>query len=131
MNIFYKHILFCSVFDEFERARASARRVFGLIDTPNVIQNPTQPKLATSPIQIVEESSANTISWLGNKGNILYVTDRFNFYAIDLTDKFNPIILGKTSLDFAIDDNPSQIAIKDSNLFVLYVSELRIFNLNF
>jgi ATP-binding cassette subfamily B protein len=33
-----------SVFDEFERARASARRVFGLIDTPNVIQNPTNPK---------------------------------------------------------------------------------------
>lgn len=33
-----------SVFDEFERARASARRVFGLIDTPNVIQNLTNPK---------------------------------------------------------------------------------------
>lgn len=32
-----------SVFDEFERARASARRVFGLIDTPNIIQNPDQP----------------------------------------------------------------------------------------
>ncbi|MEZ4886396.1 MAG: ABC transporter ATP-binding protein [Chitinophagales bacterium] len=31
------------VFDEFERARASARRVFGLMDTPNVIQNPENP----------------------------------------------------------------------------------------
>ncbi|MGB0930388.1 MAG: ABC transporter ATP-binding protein [Chitinophagales bacterium] len=31
------------VFDEFERASASARRVFGLMDAPNVIQNPTTP----------------------------------------------------------------------------------------
>ncbi len=31
------------VFDEFERARASARRIFGLIDTPNVIKNVENP----------------------------------------------------------------------------------------
>lgn len=31
------------VFDEFERAAASARRVFGLMDAPNVIQNPEKP----------------------------------------------------------------------------------------
>ena len=32
-----------SVFDEFERARASARRIFGLMDTPNQIPNPENP----------------------------------------------------------------------------------------
>lgn len=31
------------VFDEFERAKASARRVFGLMDTPNQIPNPATP----------------------------------------------------------------------------------------
>ncbi|MGB1240913.1 MAG: ABC transporter ATP-binding protein [Chitinophagales bacterium] len=31
------------IFDEFERASASARRVFGLMDAPNQIQNPTEP----------------------------------------------------------------------------------------
>ncbi len=31
------------VFDEFERAAASARRVFGLMDAPNKIQNPKEP----------------------------------------------------------------------------------------
>ncbi len=33
------------VFDEFERARAAARRVFGLLDTPNQIREPEQPVL--------------------------------------------------------------------------------------
>ncbi|MEM9917292.1 MAG: ABC transporter ATP-binding protein [Bacteroidota bacterium] len=33
-----------SVFDEYERARASARRVFGLIDSPNEIQESIQPR---------------------------------------------------------------------------------------
>ncbi len=32
------------VFDEYERARASARRVFGLMDTPNQISNVEQPQ---------------------------------------------------------------------------------------
>ncbi len=32
-----------AIFDDFERARASARRVFGLIDSENRIQNPTTP----------------------------------------------------------------------------------------
>lgn len=32
-----------SVFDEFERAKASARRIFGLMDTPNQIPNPENP----------------------------------------------------------------------------------------
>jgi ATP-binding cassette subfamily B protein len=32
-----------SVFDEFERAKASARRIFGLMDTPNQIPNPDNP----------------------------------------------------------------------------------------
>ncbi len=32
------------VFDEYERARASARRVFGMIDSPNQISNPASPK---------------------------------------------------------------------------------------
>ena len=31
------------IFDEFERASASARRVFGLMDAPNQIQNPKEP----------------------------------------------------------------------------------------
>lgn len=31
------------VFDEFERAKASARRIFGLMDTPNQIPNPQNP----------------------------------------------------------------------------------------
>ena len=46
-----------SVFDEFERARASARRVFGLIDTPNVIQNPINPKkLPNKPGNLILEN---------------------------------------------------------------------------
>ncbi len=32
------------VFDEYERARASARRVFGLMDAPNAIPDPTEPQ---------------------------------------------------------------------------------------
>ncbi|MEM1324116.1 MAG: ABC transporter ATP-binding protein [Bacteroidota bacterium] len=32
------------VFDEYERARASARRVFGMIDSPNQITSPAEPK---------------------------------------------------------------------------------------
>ena len=32
------------MFDEYERARASARRVFGVIDSPNKISNPDSPK---------------------------------------------------------------------------------------
>jgi ATP-binding cassette subfamily B protein len=33
-----------TVFDEFERARASSRRIFTLIDTPNTILDPEKPK---------------------------------------------------------------------------------------
>jgi len=32
------------IFDEFERARAGARRIFGLLDTPDQIRNPAQPR---------------------------------------------------------------------------------------
>lgn len=32
-----------AIFDEYERARASARRIFGLMDTPNQLPNPAQP----------------------------------------------------------------------------------------
>lgn len=32
-----------NVFDEYERAKASARRIFGLMDTPNQIPNPENP----------------------------------------------------------------------------------------
>lgn len=37
-----------SVFDEFERAKASARRIFGLMDTPNQIPNPENPVSVTN-----------------------------------------------------------------------------------
>jgi ATP-binding cassette subfamily B protein len=37
------------VFDEFERARASARRIFGLLDTPTQIRNPEQPAPLPQP----------------------------------------------------------------------------------
>lgn len=33
------------VLDEYERARASSRRVFGLIDTPHAIQDPAEPTI--------------------------------------------------------------------------------------
>lgn len=33
-----------AIFDDYERARASARRVFGLIDTPNRITDPEEPR---------------------------------------------------------------------------------------
>ena len=33
-----------TVFDEYERARASARRIFGLLDTPNQLLDPIEPK---------------------------------------------------------------------------------------
>ncbi len=36
------------LFDEFERARASARRVFGLMDTPNQIDNPAPNKMCAA-----------------------------------------------------------------------------------
>lgn len=36
------------VFNEFERAKASARRIFGLLDTPNQILNPETPQLIES-----------------------------------------------------------------------------------
>lgn len=38
-----------AVFDEFERARASARRIFGLLDTPNQVQNPENPEPLPHP----------------------------------------------------------------------------------
>jgi ATP-binding cassette subfamily B protein len=37
-----------NVFDDYERARASARRVFGLMDSPNPIREPDSPKPFTN-----------------------------------------------------------------------------------
>ncbi len=37
--------------DEYERAKASARRTFGLLETPSKIQNPAIPRELTPPIQ--------------------------------------------------------------------------------
>lgn len=34
-----------AIFDDYERARAASRRIFGLLDAPNTILNPTQPIL--------------------------------------------------------------------------------------
>jgi len=46
------------VFDEYERARASARRVFGLMDTPNAIVNPSKP---TQPNGVKGQLQLNNI----------------------------------------------------------------------
>jgi ATP-binding cassette subfamily B protein len=39
------------VFDEYERARASARRIFGLLDTPNQISEPANPQTLQQPVR--------------------------------------------------------------------------------
>lgn len=38
------------VFDQYERAKASSRRIFGLIDTPNQIADPTSPQSLSTEI---------------------------------------------------------------------------------
>ena len=37
--------------DEYERAKASARRTFGLLQTPSKIQDPAEPKVLPEPMQ--------------------------------------------------------------------------------
>ena len=37
--------------DEYERAKASARRTFGLLQTPSKIQDPAEPQLLPEPMQ--------------------------------------------------------------------------------
>ncbi len=37
--------------DEYERAKASARRTFGLLETPSKIQSPALPRILTPPVQ--------------------------------------------------------------------------------
>ncbi|MCG8330144.1 MAG: ABC transporter ATP-binding protein/permease [Chitinophagales bacterium] len=39
------------VFDEYERARAAARRIFGLLDTPNQIQDPEEGSSFHQPVK--------------------------------------------------------------------------------
>ncbi|MEL7123690.1 MAG: ABC transporter ATP-binding protein [Bacteroidota bacterium] len=43
-----------SVFDEYERAKASAKRIFGLIDSNSAIQNIDQPKSLKLPIESID-----------------------------------------------------------------------------
>ncbi|MBR9920156.1 MAG: ABC transporter ATP-binding protein [Bacteroidetes bacterium] len=43
-----------TIFDSYERARASARRVFGLLDTPNKMQDPENPKRLPSKVGTIK-----------------------------------------------------------------------------
>jgi ATP-binding cassette subfamily B protein len=83
------------IFDEYERARASARRIFGLLDTPNQIQNPDHPQIL--PVQI-GNISLKDLTFYYKKGSPILNRINFEIKAGQTIGVAGPTGGGKTTL---------------------------------
>ncbi len=83
------------VFNEYERARASARRVFTLLDTPNKIPNPEKP---ISLYQVAGEVELQKVSFAYQNGQTILDDLSLHFKAGQMIGIAGPTGAGKTTL---------------------------------
>ncbi|MEL6639373.1 MAG: ABC transporter ATP-binding protein [Bacteroidota bacterium] len=83
------------VFNEYERARASARRVFALLDTPNQIPNPEHPQTLTP---VAGEVELQNVDFAYQSGQPILRNLSLHFRAGQMIGIAGPTGAGKTTL---------------------------------
>jgi len=115
-----------SVFDQYERAKASSRRIFGLIDAKNQITNPANPQLL--PANSGHIAFKNSSFWY-KEGQTILNNISLNIQKGQTIGIAGPTGGGKTTLIKLLlrlyDVNLGSIAIEGINLKNLTIKNLR------